>query len=368
MHIVSVQPKDQNNANFTTTISFEEFDTVSEAFVFLTSQLKLLLAKTDFSNLKRSCIEQINTPSGAQLPPELVAKVKSCDNITTLFDVLADSPYWSWIDIRLLKVMAAASGLVEAIKLLSNYRKTIFSKKLFDVLPNAPSKEIKEKYYTKIVTKLNKNPKEMTVADLIEFQSQLEEVLLDIKKGFCILEHLEKGCIEVHWYIPTSCVDGAYRTARVKRYQFNDFHLQYLKIGHYPVIHDPLASPDVVVSAPSPPVNVGKLCNIIVLSCILLFCHIATVKDFIDHYYDYLSVNMDAEVVTQLMVSQQLLSEDVVMAASSDYLKNCLIIQQVRLMTVQSLLSFGKSLLTNDSQKYIGAILMQGMSMQLCCV
>ena len=169
---------------------------------------------------------------------------------------------------------------------------------------------------------------------------------------------MEKGCIEVHWYIPTSCVDGAYRTAKVKCYQFNDLHLQYLKIGDYPVIHDPLVSPDVVVSAPSPPVNVGKLCNIIVLSCVL-FCHIATVKDFIDHYYDYLSVNMDAEVVTQLMVSQQLLSEDV-MAASSDHLKNCLILQQFRLINVQSLLSFGKLLLTNDSQKHIGTMFVDG--------
>ena len=341
-------------------ISFEEFDTVSEAFVFLTSQLKLLLAKTDFSNLKRSCIEQINTPSGAQLPPELVTKIKSCDNITTLFDVLADSAYWSWIDVRLLKVMAAASGLVEAIKLLSNYRKTIFSKKLFDLLPNAPSKEVKEKYYTKIVTKLKKDPKEMTVGDLLEFQSQLEVVLLDIKRGFCILGHLKKGCIEVHWYIPTSCVDGAYWIARVKLYQFSDLHLQYLKIGDYPVIHDPLASPDVVISAPSPPVNVGKLCNIMLLACVLLFCHIATVKDFIDHYYDYLSVNMDTEVVTQLMVSQQLLSEDIAMAASSDHHKNTLILQQVRLMNVQSLVSFGELLLTNDSQKHIGTMFVDG--------
>ena len=128
------------------------------------------------------------------------------------------------------------------------------------------------------------------------------------------------------------------------------------------MIHDPLASPaDVVISAPSPPVNVGKLCNIILLACVLLFCHIATVKDFINHYYDYLSVNMDAELVTQLMVSQQLLSEDIVMAASSDYQKNCLILQQVRLMNVQMLVSFVELLLTNDSQKHIGTILIQGM-------
>ena len=184
--------------------------------MFLTSQLKLLLAKTDFSNIKRSCIEQISTPSGAQLPPKLVAKVKSCEKVEMLFEVLAESAYWSWIDVRLLKVMAAASGLVEAIQLLSNYKKTIFSKQLFDILPNAPSKTVKEKYYTKIVTKLNKNPNDMTVADLIEFQAQLETVIMDITKGVCILEHLEEGCIEIHWYIPTSCVEKAYHTARIK--------------------------------------------------------------------------------------------------------------------------------------------------------
>ena len=97
----------------------------------------------------------------------------------------------------------------------------------------------------------------------------------------------------------------------------------------------------------------------------IIFCHIATVRDFINHYYDYLSINMDAEVVTQLMVSQQLLSEDIVMAASSDYHKNCLILEQVTLMNVQSLESFAELLLMSDSQKDKGALLIQGSCMSL---
>ena len=249
----------QLGQNLGTTISFSEFDSVSEAFVFLTSQIKCLLDKTDFSNIQRSCIEQINTPNGAQLPPELVTRVKSCENVTKLFKVLADSAYWSWVDIRLLKVMAAASGLVEAIKLISNYRNIIFSKKLIDLLPNAPNKNVKEEYYTKIVSKLNKNPNSMTVADLLEFQSQLEKVLLDIKEGTCVLEHLEEGCIEVHWYIPTNCADGAYQTAKVRCHQFGNLHLQSLKIGQYPVIHDLLFPDNLAKFIPSPPVNIGKL-------------------------------------------------------------------------------------------------------------
>ena len=109
-------------------MSIAEFDTVGEAFVFLTSQLKSLLAKADFSDIKRSCIEQIKTPYGAQLSAELVKSIKSCENVTMLFEILAESAYWSWIDIRLLKAMAAASGLVEANQLLSKYKKQFFQK------------------------------------------------------------------------------------------------------------------------------------------------------------------------------------------------------------------------------------------------
>ena len=257
LHLLA-QSKPRNNASSGTTVSFAEFDTVSEAFVFLTSQLRMLLMKTHFPDLQRSCIEQMKTPGGAQLSPQLIAEVNSCENITNLFKVLADSAYWSWIDIRLLKAMAAASGLLEAIQLLSNYRKVIFSKKLIDVIPNAPSKEIKEKYYTMIVAKLNKNSKEMTVADLLEFQSQMEAVILDINKGTCTLDHLEKGCVEVYWYIPTSFVNVAYQAAKARCYQFSGLHLQYLKIGEYPVIYGSLASPD-VVSFPSMSANVGEL-------------------------------------------------------------------------------------------------------------
>ena len=318
------------------------------------------MRKADFHIIRRSCIEQINTPNGAQLLPEDVSAIKTSRNIDELLDVLAISAYWSWIDVRLLEAMVAASDNMNAINLIEKYKDTIFQKKLKEILPDAPGKEIKEAYYTKIVSKLDKDPNDITVADLLKFQSQLETVIMDIKKGVCVLEHLERGCIEVHWYIPTSCVGRAYQSARVRCYQFKDLHLQYLKIGHNPVIHDSLTSFD-LVSAPSPPVNIGKLYNVICeWLCVLLFCHIATVKDFINHYYDYLSVNMDAEVVTQLMVSQQLLSEDIIMAASTDYQKNCLILKQVTLMNVQSLESFAELLLTSESQNHIGKMLING--------
>ena len=211
-------------------INFNQFKSVSTAFVILTSSLTRLLRKADFHLIRRSCIEQINTVNGAQLLPEDVTSIKASKNIDELLDVLAMSAYWSWIDVRLLQAMAAASDNMNAMNLIERYKNSIFKKKLKDVLPDAPGKEVKEAYYTKIVSLINKDPNDIIVEDLLKFQAQLETVIMDIKNGVCILEHLE--------------------------------HL-----------------------APSPPVNAGKLCNIIVLSCVLLFCHITTMKDFIEHYH-----------------------------------------------------------------------------------
>ena len=68
---------------------------------------------------------------------------------------------------------------------------------------------------------------------------------------------------------------------------------------------------------------------------------------------------MDAKVhvVTQLMVTQQLLSEDIVKHAVSNFQKNSLILQQFAMMNEQTLFSFGQLLLTNEGQKHIGTML-----------
>ena len=86
----------------------------------------------------------------------------------------------------------------------------------------------------------------------------------------------------------------------------------------------------------------------------------ATVKDFIAHYRDYLSVNMDAEVVVQLMISQELISEDIVMTAQSSYHKNCLILERLQYTDVQTLVSFCEMLKANNSQRTIGETLLNG--------
>ena len=253
------------------TEEFAEFDDVGEAFIALQTNLTYMLMKPHFPSLRRACIVQQKTPRGVKLSKQLETEIQCAQNIDMLLDTLVVSPYWSWIDVRMLQAIVRASNIPQALQILKNYKSAVFSRKLIDLLPNIPSKEIKELYYTKIVTKLEKDASNMTIADLLEFQTELETVIMDVGKGTCVLDNIKPGCIEVHWYIPTHCVDSAYQSASTRCHMFNEIHLLWLQIAHYPVIYDPLTTHAVAMPTPPPPENVGKCFIIFVLSLHLNF-------------------------------------------------------------------------------------------------
>ena len=246
----------------TMVVSKEEFQSynndVGRAFITLQTKLRVLVKRSNFGDLRRACIAQMRNPGGAELSNAIVDRISATSNTDALLDVLVQTPHWSWIDVRILETVVTASQNSQARELLDNYKAVVFSKQLLSLFPSAPNKEIKQKTYDKVITKIKSDPNNITVADILEFQSQLEKDIMSIPKGVCILNNVKKGSLEVHWYIPTNCIDAAYWNARAKRYQFYNLHLQYLKIGHYQVIYDPLDQTDVVVSAPSPSVNAGR--------------------------------------------------------------------------------------------------------------
>ena len=255
----------QERQDIVPTFDISKFKSIREAFIYLTSNVSKLLQKEDFYAIRRSCIEQISTPNGAQLSPDMVQKIKTANNLNALLDTLAESPYWSWIDLRLLEGIVIASGSNVAIDLLRSYQNGVFSKKLLKVLPSVPNKEVKDAYYSKIVSKIKKDIEEITVFDLLEFQSELETVIMNLKNGTCALAHIEEGCIEIHWFVPTHCIDHAYKSACLKRHKFCTLHLQYLQIGTHGKIYDPLSQqPSQATTVDLPlPSSAGKISSIL---------------------------------------------------------------------------------------------------------
>jgi len=246
--------------------SFQDFTkfekNITNAFVHLVTSITEHLEKVKFTTMRRACIVQIKTPTGAKLSPSFVEKINNTKNLDELLDTLALSPYWSWIDVRLIEALVTASGSAIAESILLNYKKVIFSKKLNEILPSAPSKVISDEYYAKIVSKLDQDADDIMVADLLQLQSKLEKVIMDIGEGTCVLEHIEDGCIKIHWFIPTHIAQHAFESASSRSYLFHGIHLRYLQIGAYSTICDPLAS-ELLHSTPSGPVTAGKFYKIV---------------------------------------------------------------------------------------------------------
>ena len=231
-----------------------EFGSITEAFVYLTSNISKQLQNVNFYIIRRACIEQINTPNGAQLAPDMKKRVLQAHDLNALLDTLADSPYWNWIDLRLLKAIVVASGT--STNLINSYEKQVFSKKLIEVISSIPSKEVSDENYKKIVSKFGKHLEEITIFDLLQLKSRLETVIMDLKTGTCVLAHIAEGCIEIH-YIPTDYVDHVYRAASLKRQEYHALHLLFLQIGPYEKIYNPSILDSSATTEPPLPDNAG---------------------------------------------------------------------------------------------------------------
>ena len=165
-----------------------------------------ILSKAKFPSLRRACLENSNKLGGVTLPSELKSNIAAAKSLDDLFDVLCDTPYWNWMNIKMLAKMSKASHLPAATELIQQYKGEVFSRKLIEVLQQIPSYGIPGNYYTKAKEKWNKNLNEITVNDLVNHWSEVEQIF-DVEEPTILLDSLVNGCIEIHWLIPTELVE-----------------------------------------------------------------------------------------------------------------------------------------------------------------
>ena len=257
-------------------IDFSDCHNITEGFMLLVAELSKVLESANFSALKRAF--KMRIPGGVLLPDDLKTKIKNAKDLDDLLEALFESKYWNFADLRLIGVLVMSSGIREAKSLVDKYKEVFFSTKLVDILnvcthTALPPNQYKE-YVCRVGSKINKEPDEVTVADLAQYCTALETVIMDINEGSCVLEHVEKGCVEIHWLIPIHCRYHAYKSALNNRHKFHSLHLQYLKIESYPVIYDQFTVQPTVLStllgSPNPPVVCKCVC-VCVCSCACVY-------------------------------------------------------------------------------------------------
>ena len=198
---------------------------VESAFARMTSEIESILELHKFPKLRRACVQRINS-LGSNLPHSLVPKIQNTTTFDDMLDVLAQSPYWNWFDTRLLQALVSASGSPEAEQWLESFKATFYTKKVTEVIPYISIKPFKES--VDIVEKFDKNPKDLTISELLEHKYKLEYEVLDIDEGELVLSCIKTGCVELTWQIPQELVYRAYTSMKRKHDELSSLAVKSL--------------------------------------------------------------------------------------------------------------------------------------------
>ena len=208
-------------------VKYSKDASINAAYNKMTSNITVILETKNvkFNVLRRACIQEIHT-LGSTLPKSLAHKIQPTKSLDEMLDVLAPSPYWNWFDTRLLQALVSASGSSEAEEWLESFKATFYTKKVTEVIPYVSIKPFKESI--RIVEKFDKDPKDLTISELLEHKYKLEYEVLDIDEGELVLSCIKTGCVELTWQIPQELFYRAYTSMKRKHNELSSLAVKSL--------------------------------------------------------------------------------------------------------------------------------------------
>ena len=119
-----------------------------------------------------------------QKSSEVVPIIKAAKLFQDLCTLLADTPYWNFLDIRMMEAMATASLIPAAQQSVENFKRTFFGMTLSEAAPYFPIVPMKPSH-TDITEILAKDPSKMTIFELHKHRFYLETELLQTGPDTC---------------------------------------------------------------------------------------------------------------------------------------------------------------------------------------
>ena len=186
---------------------FSPDEDIDSAFSRLSASVTMTIEDTNFYRLQRAAIERAKSPKMIQKSNELVPIIDGAKSFQSLCTVLAKSPYWNFLDIRMMEAMAAASLIPAAQQSVENFKRTFFGMTLSEAAPYFPIVPIKPAH-TAITEQLDKDPSKMTIFELHKHRFYLETELLQTGPDTCTICRIVIGSVMITWQIH---VDHAYK-------------------------------------------------------------------------------------------------------------------------------------------------------------
>ena len=148
--------------------------------------------------MRRKCLENVNVIGTISLSKEIRNEIRNAKDFDDLFDVLCDTPYWNWMNIRMLEKMAGDCS--EAKQLIEKYKITIFSRKVNDIVSEIPNLKIPTGDYTRVKEKWNKDFNDLVIKDIVNRWNEIEKKF-NVEETM-LLESITEGCVEICWLLP----------------------------------------------------------------------------------------------------------------------------------------------------------------------
>ena len=194
------------------------------------SRLEELWSNVEFSKLKNTCKRD------RRLSVELRNDLQSTTTLEEMFDLLSDSQFCTWLEIRILKCMAKVADIPEATSMLNIFEECVHSRKCSEVRVHFKKIYINPDHLTLVVAKLNKNAENMIVADLIKYCYK-QESILQLPPESITLVNSNTGCLEICVVIPCYCSMYAYEVVKSCFFKLRPLNIQYLQIGTFPKVY-----------------------------------------------------------------------------------------------------------------------------------
>ena len=205
-------------------------DDVEDSFMYLLEKIEFLWSEVDIRRLTMICSQDI------RISDELSARLRNITVLCELFDLLSKTPFFTWLEITILKQMARVADIPEATQMIMIFEECVHSKRCSEVDLYLKKQYINPSHLACVVAKFNKNSKNIIVADLINYCRKLETISGLQPESSALIKY-ERGCLKICYVIPMHCCSSAYKFARNNYFKFRLLHLQYLKIKDFSKIH-----------------------------------------------------------------------------------------------------------------------------------
>ena len=218
---------------------FKEPMVIAVAYAKLCNHFCSILKDCNIPGLRVAVIKQADTPDGVKLKKSVKNDIKSAQSIDELLLAFDDPSCCSWLNIRLLEVLANCTSQ-NAVEVINAYKNFLFSKKLETVLPRQHEQsEERESFITTVCAKVKIDPDKITVGNFMEYYQHIEKAVLDLGKQILNIKHLKRGCLEIIYTIPVYYSFNAYKMALHNQHKFYAIDLVHIEIDNCPMIFDP---------------------------------------------------------------------------------------------------------------------------------